>query len=209
MSYACNAYVAYTAGEPTAMIIAMNVEVWDARRFTPQQARAIGELIHATWPKPQLTAADRAIQQLGIGAQYVGPARQAPRAMVVVEGSKVLAHAAIVPRFAATASGDLAIAGLARVCTAAEARGRGLGRAVVRAVFEVVDAGDFDFSLFQTKQRLRTFYEGLGATLVDNKMVNSTATDPAAEAFWDEVAMRYPAHGQWPQGCIDLRGPGF
>jgi GNAT superfamily N-acetyltransferase len=191
------------------VIAAMPVEIWDARRFTPAQARAIGELINQVWPKPNLTADDRAAQQLAIGRDYSGPARQAPTAMVVVEDDRVVAHAAMLPRQVGTTAGDLWIGGLARVCTEAAYRGRGLGEHVVRAAFGLVDAGDFAFTLFQTSRRVQPFYNKLGAVPVENRIVNSLADDPTANAFWDEVVMRYPAGGEWPHGKIDLRGPGW
>lgn len=191
------------------MIAAATVETWDARHFTPAQARAIGELIHQTWPKPHLTAELRAIQQLEIGPQFLGPARRAPRAIVVVDGGRVLAHAAVVPRVARSANGELAIAGLSRVCTAQNCRGQGLGEAVVKAALAIVDAGDFHYALFQTNYRVMGFYNKLGAVPVANPIVNSLAEDPTASVFWDEVVMRYPARGNWPAGTIDLRGSGY
>ena len=49
----------------------------------------------------------------------------------------------------------------------------------------------------------------LGCSVTTNRVVNSLADDPTAYPFWDEVAMRYPAAKHWPDGEIDLRGPGF
>ena len=191
------------------MIAAMPVEIWDARDFTPEQARAIGELINQVWPKPTLTAEDRAAQQLAIGRQYDGPATHAPRALVVVEAGRVVANATMLPRTVGTERGDMIIGGLARVCTDPTVRGRGLGEAVVRAALGLVDAGAFQFALFQTKRRLQAFYERFGATEVTNQIVNSLGDDPEANPFWDEIVMRYPANRGWPAGTIDLRGPGY
>lgn len=187
----------------------MTVETWDSCSFTPAQAQAIGELIVQVWPKPQVTAADRAAQQLAIGRQYRGPANQAPRSFVVVEDGRVVAHAAILPRTVGTSAGDMTIAGLSRVCSDPSQRGRGLGELVTRAAFEVVDGGDFPFMLFQASARVRQFYDKLGAVVVENPIVNSLADDPTASAFWDDVVMRYPAGRDWPAGPIDLRGPGY
>jgi len=187
----------------------MPVETWDSCAFTPEQAREIGRLIAQVWPKPQVTAADRAQQQLAMGRQYRGPAAQAPRAFVVVENGQVIAHAAVLPRTISTSAGELTIAGLSRVCTDPRERGRGLGELVTRAAFDTIDGGDFSFLLFQASQRVRPFYEKLGAVVVDNPVVNSLAADPTARAFWDDVVMRYPAGGEWPEGEIDLRGPGY
>lgn len=187
----------------------MPVEIWDARQFTTDQARSIGELIHRVWPKPTMTVADRAAQQLAIGANYVGRPEQAPRAMVVVDAGRVVANATMEPRTIRAADRDIVVGALSRVCTDPALRGRGLGEAVVRAAFGLVDAGDFPFALFQTKRHLAGFYEQLGCVEVFNRFVNSLGDDPQANPFWDEIVMRYPADGDWPAGTIDLRGPAY
>jgi predicted N-acetyltransferase YhbS len=187
----------------------MPVETWDSCSFTAEQAQAIGELIAKVWPKPNVTAADRAAQQLAIGRQYRGSASRGPRAFVVFEDGRVVAHAAIVPRTVGTAAGDLTIAGLSRVGVDPEVRGRGLGELVTHAALAVADEGEFPFVLFQTNKRVQPFYEKLGAVVVENPIVNLLADDPTSNPFWDEVVMRYPAEGTWPAGTIDLRGSGY
>ena len=191
------------------MIATMPVETWDARSFTPAQANAIGELINQVWPKPNLNAEDRAAQLLAIGRQYHGPAAQAPRSLVILEAGRVVAHALMLPRRIDTSAGEMVIGGLARVCTDPMLRGRGLGEQVTRAAFGLVDAGVFPFALFQASARVQAFYEKLGAVKVENRIVNSLADDPTANAFWDDVVMRYPRDRRWPDGTIDLVGPGF
>jgi len=98
---------------------------------------------------------------------------------------------------------------LAGVCSAPDRRGQGLGKAVVQASLGLVDGGVYQVSLFQTSRKVFPFYEKLGARLVTNRIVNSLAPDPAANPFWDEVAMSYPASVPWPEGPIDLLGPGY
>ena len=122
------------------MIAAMPVEIWDVRDFTPAQAKQIGDLIAQVWPKPHLTAADRAEQQLALSREFRGQLGLAPRSLVVVEDDRVIAHAAMLPREIRTTQGEMVIGGLARVCTDAAMRGRGLGELVVRAAFGLVDA---------------------------------------------------------------------
>jgi predicted N-acetyltransferase YhbS len=146
---------------------------------------------------------------LEMGQGYTGPEEQAPGSYLIRDQGHVIAHAAIIPREIGTTSGTCVIAGLARVCTAPAARGRGLGEQVVRAVFEVVDRGAFAFSLFQTTPPVQAFYERLGACLVHNTIINSLDPDRHVSPFWDPVVMRYPSHGDWPAGEIDLRGPGY
>jgi predicted N-acetyltransferase YhbS len=187
----------------------MPVEMWDARSYTPAQAKSIGELINQVWPKPTLNADDRAAQLLTIGRQYHGPAAQAPRSLVILDGGRVVAHAMIVPRRIDTSAGEMVIGGLARVCTDPALRGRGLGEQVTRAALGLVDAGVFRFALFQASARVQAFYEKLGAVKIENRIVNSLADDPTANAFWDDVVMRYPKDRPWPEGTIDLLGPGY
>ena len=51
--------------------------------------------------------------------------------------------------------------------------------------------------------------ERLGARVVTNRFVNSLAADPGARPFWDPVTMVYPRSFDWPEGTIDLQGPGY
>ena len=191
------------------MIAAMPIEIWDSRYLTVEQALAIGRLIYQTWPKADQTAETRAARQIELGRQHLGIAGPGPRSIVVVEGDRLMAHASIFPRVIGAEGGDMLIGALAAVCTDAGMRGRGLGELVVRTAFGRVDAGEFEFSLFQTTPQVQPFYEKLGCVVVENRVVNSLADDPDAYPFWNDVVMRYPASGVWPTGTIDLRGPGY
>jgi GNAT superfamily N-acetyltransferase len=183
-------------------------QIWLDRTDMPQLL-AIGTIVAQVWPRPGVTAADRAQQIGAFGRDFVGPQSLVPRSFVVRDGQVVVAHAAAVPRIVGTSRGDLPMVGLARVASHPDYRGQGLGQIVARAVFELVDRGDFAFCLFQTSHAVRPFYERLDCLLVDNPIVNSLAPDKTAKPFTDEIAMRYPAGGHWPLGTIDLRGPGF
>jgi len=130
----------------------MPVETWDARFFTPDQARVIGELLATVWPKPNVTAADRAENLLALGRNYHGPDAQSPRSYVFMEDGMLLAHAAVIPRVITTSAGAITMGGLARVCSDPQARGRGLGELIARAALGAVDAGDFPWALFQTSE---------------------------------------------------------
>lgn len=187
----------------------MNVECLDAREISQADALAIGELLATVWPKPGKDAAYRAKQLLESGSEYAGPDAQCPRSFVLREEGVVIAHSGIITRTISTTAGDLTIAGLARVCTDPTQRGRGLGEAIVRPALATVDAGDFPFALFQTSPEVRPFYEKQGAVVVDNEVINSLGDDLSVCPFWDEVIMRYPGTGNWPEGTIDLRGPGY
>jgi predicted N-acetyltransferase YhbS len=187
----------------------MDIETLDLRTISEADARAVAELLLAIWPKPGRTVESRTAEMLSHWKDYRGPEAQAPRAFIVRENGRVIAHAAAYPRTIRTTAGDMTILALARVCTAPAARGRQLGQAVTRAVFDLVDNGTFSFALFQTSDAVRPFYDRLGAVAVDNHFINSAADDPAFPPFWDRVIMRYPAKEGWPTGEVDLRGPGW
>ncbi len=187
----------------------MQVESLDARTLSQADARAIAELLVRVWAKSPKTVEIRQQQMLDMGRDYQGSDEQAPRSFLLRENDRVIAHSAIITRTIGTSQGELTIAGLARVCTDPDLRGRGLGALVVRPVFDLVDQGAFAFSLFQTTPEVRPFYERLGAAVIDNPIVNSLADDVHESPFWDRVIMRYPSGPGWPVGEIDLRGPGY
>jgi predicted N-acetyltransferase YhbS len=184
------------------------VEYWLDRIDRPT-ALEIGRLVAIVWPKPDMTATDRADQIEAFGRDYTGPFGQTPRSFVVRESGRVIAHSAAIPRTIGTIERKMTILGLSRVCAHPDCRGQKLGELVTRAAFELVDRGNFPFSLFQTTPQVRPFYERLGAVSASNTIVNSLADDPTSNPFSDAVVMRYPNSGDWPSGTIDLRGPGY
>lgn len=137
----------------------------------------------------------------------------------MLEGDRALAHALLFPRDIQTPAGPLRIAELAAVCSHPDhrGRGRGLGRDVVRAAFKRIDDGAYPVSLFQTG--VPDFYARLGARTVENKFINSRWQPPregespghgTREApWWNPHVMIYPATYNWPEGEVDLLGPGF
>jgi predicted N-acetyltransferase YhbS len=187
----------------------MNVEIIDRRKISEADARAIAELLCRVWHRPEKTVETRTANLLTTWHDYHGPELEFPRALVIRQDGRMIAHAAALPRTIGTAAGNVTILGLSQVCSDPELRGRGLGQLVVRAAFDAVDHGPFTHSLFQTSRKVRPFYEKLGAGAVTNRIVNSQAADPTKNPFWDEVVMRYPAAKLWPVGDIDLRGPGY
>jgi predicted N-acetyltransferase YhbS len=185
----------------------MQIEILDRRRLTEGEARPVAELLVKVFPRRSLD--ERLGRLMDEWRDYHGPEAEFPRSMIIREGGRVVAHAAALPRTIGTREGDMTIVALAQVCTDPAERGRKLGQAVVRAVFDLVDHGPFPHSLFQTSHQVRPFYDKLGAGLVTNPIINSLGDDPEKNPFWDEVAMRYPAAKHWPEGEIDLRGPGY
>jgi predicted N-acetyltransferase YhbS len=187
----------------------MQMETLDHRTIGELDARAIAELLIAIWPKPHRTVESRTAEILEQWKNYGGPDNLYPRSFLFRENGRVIAHAQADPRTIHTPAGDLTILALCRVCTDPVVRGRKLGQAVVEAAFALVDNGTYPFSLFQTRNEVRPFYEKLGAVTIDNRLFNSQAADPTANPFWDPVTMRYPSSGNWPAGDIDTNGPGW
>lgn len=185
----------------------LHIETLDRRTLSDADGRAIAELLIKVWPRR--TFEERLARLMGEWRDYTGPDAEFPRSVIIREDGHVIAHAAGVPRTIGTIDGDITILALAQVCTDPAARGRKLGQAVVRAIFDAVDHGPFPHSLFQTSHAVRPFYEKLGSSLITNPIVNSLGEDPTINPFWDEIAMRYPAAKPWPEGTIDLRGPGY
>jgi len=183
------------------------VESLEETNFSAEKVAPIAELLCAVWPKPGRTVETRVAAMTA--EMDVADQRLAPRGFVVCEGGSAIAFAQMLPRTVGTTLGDITIAGLARVCSHPDHRGRGLGEVVVRAAFELVDRGEFEWSLYQTSTKVRPFYERLGAVVAKNRIVNSCGEDPEANPFWDTVVMRYPSNEGWPSGDIDLRGPGY
>lgn len=187
----------------------MKIDCLDARCYSHADAEAIHELRCRVWPEKLEDKKTDLDKVLNRWRSYSGPENQFPRSFVVRNGQTVIAHATFVPRLISTSQGEIAILGLASVCTDPDHRGQGLGEAVVRAALTLVDHGDFHHALFQTSAEVRGFYEKLGATVVKNTIVDSTAEDSAVCPFREPVVMRYPADSSWPDGQIDLRGSGF
>ena len=186
------------------------IETVLTRELTEADALAIGELLIEVWPKPGVTAADRAAVLRTNRGDIDAPDDIASQSLVMREGGRVVGHALVFPRTIDTVAGEMTIAALGSVCTHPELRGRRLGEALVRAAWRTVDSGRLPFSLFQTSDKASKFYERLGATVVDNRFIDSTADDPERCPFKDDHIVRYPAYrAGWPEGTIDLRGPGY
>ncbi|MBC8101045.1 MAG: GNAT family N-acetyltransferase [Cytophagales bacterium] len=126
---------------------------------------------------------------------------------VIGDDDTVLAHALIFRREVSTLQGALMVGALATVCVHPGHRGQGWGADVVRAAFDYLPRLGAEVSLFQTG--VPRFYEKLGARLVTNRFVNGKNPDDLNNPFWDTCEMIYPAAFDWPDGQIDLNGPGY
>ena len=198
------------------------IETWTAGRIPEADFLDACVLHHAAFPKPGRTL-DEVIAKkrpvwMDVARSPDAAADPPPVRYVVREPGpdgkpRCIANAAALVRTVQTEAGLMTVSGLLDVATHPDARGRGLGAVVVRRVFAAVDDGTYPFCLFATGPA-RPFYEKLGAAVVTNRIVNSHADDdPEANPFTDDYVMRYPANTTgpppWPDGLIDLRGPGF
>jgi len=172
-------------------------------------ARAIGELLVRVWPKASRPLDYRIDQLFQRKIHDSGIPSQAPRSLVIRHESLIVAHAAVMPRTVRTSQGDLTLLALAHVCSDPTMRGQRLGQRIMRAVFTLVDEGAFPFCLFQTTEQVKPFYLRLGACLAENPIIDSTNLENPESPFQDPVIMRYPDGAGWPEGVIDLRGPGY
>ncbi len=142
-----------------------------------------------------------------IRSGHTGSPETSTRCAVVRIDGKIIATADSFLRRIATPAGPLRVLALAGVACLPQHRGNGYGRRVARTMLQRVDQRAFDLSLFQTG--VAPFYEKLGCRLVSNRFVNSLADDPAANPWWNPQVMIYPAAAGWPDGTIDLLGPGY
>jgi predicted N-acetyltransferase YhbS len=183
------------------MFLMPNVEIILSREITSEISAAIFELTTLVWPPatdaPVDVEAKLAEVQARNGAHFI-----------LRDGEKVQAHALIFPRKIITTRGPLLVGALAAVCVHPAQRKRGYGADVVRAAFDYLPELGAEVSLYQTG--VPGFYEKLGARVIDNFIFDGTRTDGAKEnPFWDVYAMIYPANFDWPEGEIDLNGPGY
>ena len=150
------------------------VESIAIRSLSESDARSIGELLVRVWPKEHRPLDYRIDQLLQRKDLDSGKATQAPQSLVIRDGGRMVAHAAVMPRTVGTPTGELTLLALAHVCTDPDVRGKQLGKRIVQAVFSLVDDGTFPFSLFQTTNQVKPFYLRLGACLAENRFIDST-----------------------------------
>ena len=187
----------------------MQVECILNQDLSPRDAREIALIWRAIWPADVLDVEKKAREIIQRGNEYAGPEGQAPRFFLVRDGGVICATSHIFPRLISTSMGEMTVMALVGVAVSSEYRGSGFGRATVERAFAIVSQGVFQWSLFQTGEGARVFYEKLGARVVANRFVNSKSDDPSANPWWEPLVMVYPSAPGWPDGQIDLNGPGY
>jgi len=187
------------------------MELLDPAGITETDARAIAELGFIAWPDGDETPEPRARRILDRQAR--GHWRPGHETWFVVRNpsdGKIIAKAQTFRRRIIPRDGEpLTVLALAGVTTHPDFRGRGIGSAMAARALQAVRPPEAPFALFQTTPPRRRFYERLGCVVVTNRFVDSTAADPEARPWWNELVLRYPAAGDWPTGTIDLNGPGY
>ena len=161
----------------------------------------VARLLHETWPDPEWPQERilKTIQTMNDQQKY---------RILAWQDQRLVGHATFLPDVIATNRGTLSIMQFAGVCVCAKLRGRQIGRKVVEWAFEKVGQPGFDVALFQTD--VPGFYEKLGVRCVSNRFVNSNnSAAPEANPWWNEHVMIYPNSFDWPDGTIDLLGPGY
>jgi predicted GNAT family acetyltransferase len=157
------------------------------------------------WPNPEHSLDERIART--VGHANVGDDNPAGSRYVwhfICEGDAVVSMARTFRRIVANEQvGPFAVLALASVSTDPAYRLKGLAKAVVKAAFSRLD-GELKVCFFQTG--VPAFYQGIGAKLIHNPIVDSTG---AKRTFWEPHAMIYPSHGTWPDGPIDLLGEGW
>jgi predicted N-acetyltransferase YhbS len=173
--------------------------------ITRDHLAGIHRLVDAVWPTPR-PFDDQVDERLADAHRADDATCSRRRAHVVRRDGRVLAVAVSFVRVIADARGrTLPVLALASVCADPADRGHGLGASVVRAAFARVP-GDAPVCFFQTA--IPDFYRRLGARVVGNEVINSVS---AAAPRWDPHLMIWPAQPgiAWPEGRLDLRGPGW
>jgi len=176
-----------------------DVIVYDPGELKAEQAMQIAALVKATWPEAEKTF-DECV------ALFMEN-RDSRSFYVMQDNGQIIASAQTFPRIIQHEGGALEVRALAGVCVDMDYRGWGLGKKLVREVFDHVADEPNGISLFQTKVPL--FYEKLGAVIIDNKFYDSTSEDPEKSPWWSDYVMVYSKSVAWPDGLIDLNGAGY
>jgi predicted N-acetyltransferase YhbS len=189
----------------------LNITVHRDSDFSKAEIVAVVSLLYRFWPSKEKTIDEMVDDFYETGRRRTGsyPQIRLPSLRYLVwDKDKAVAHALTFERPVTTNAGEVSVMALSGVCVFPSYQGRGLGAEMARRAFGRIHEGEFAVSLFQTT--IPAFYEKLGATLVPNQFVNSrNKNHPDANPWHDEWVMIYPKSYAWPEGPIDLNGPGY
>lgn len=180
------------------------MEFFEKKNLSPALIGELVDLFRLIWPPK-----DASLTLVQMREKYARPRSPEFNGVFIVrEGNRPIAHAEVFSRpvfCEGIAIRNLALAG---VCVHPDCRGLGLGAEMVRRAFALVDAGQYECSIFQTG--VPAFYEKLGAQIIEHTFVNSRSEeDPRASPWWDKYVMIYPAGFELGEGVVDLNGEGY
>jgi len=175
---------------------------YDTYAIRPEVARKIATLVSSVWP--QIGAN---IDVLAKRYRTPDPDRPDARSFVLWDGTDAVAHARTFSRVIRHRNGEMKVLALGAVCVHPTRRGEGFGKRIAAEAFKLIGTGRYEVALFQTE--LTGFYERFGAVEVRNKFVNRQSNPSGASPWWNPRVMIHPNLDAWPEGEIDLNGPGF
>ena len=176
--------------------------------LTEDVAWAIARLAFQSCKESTKTVEDRFRAMMdGVGSTL--PEHTTGLRYAIWQDDRMVAHARTFVREMLIDDQSLTVLALATVCSDPDMRGQGLGAAVTRQAFQIIDDPAWpDVCLFQTPAA--GFYEKLECRKVPNRFVNrKDEKDPEAWPWHDDTVMIYPAAYAWPEGVVDLNGPSY
>ena len=184
----------------------MDVTVVAERDVMPERQREILLLQHAAFPGTGEFAYQR---------WYRTPLSDDDLWFLARRGGQFIGSVRLLHRRITTVRGDLAIGGVANVCSHPSARGSGAARACMLGAQQYIAGGTrTDFGMLFTGPKVREFYAKLGWRGVKNPLVyadesgNAVRVSPEAERCVMIFASSRPLE-QWPEGEININGPAW
>lgn len=179
--------------------------------LTHEEIFEIVSLLNYVWPKGDATVLEL-VKAFPDAQRYrrvsVPGSGQPAIRHLIRDREELIAHALSFERTVISENGQLPVMALSGVCITPSRRGQGLGREVARSAFTRVDEGEFPVALFQTG--VPAFYRDLGAEVISTRFFDTrNRIAPHASPWNDEWIMIYPGGHDWPQGAVDLNGPGY
>lgn len=134
--------------------------------------------------------------------------RQSPGHRWLVKGpaGEIVGHAAIHEKSVGTESGDLLIGGVAEVCVAANHRGLGLSKELLRSIDEWLKARGIAFAMLFGQPPV---YASSGYVPIENELKTDSLLSQHWNPFCGTPMIKSLTQIPWPRGVIDLRGPTF
>ena len=179
-------------------------------KLSEEEIVAVVSLVNSVWPHPEKTLEELVQGFKPAYERYFAPYRMSrpPIRFMAWRDGRLAGHAFTFERPMSIDGVETPVMALAQVCVEPQFRGNGLGARLVRSAFQRLPGEEFRLSIFQTT--VPGFYEKLGARTVENRFINSRNPDDSDARPWkDGVIMIYPKGYAWPDGSIDLNGPGY